>query len=55
MTAHYPEGALNDRRNPDLDPLDEFEPDPDAEFERIREERVFADVDDYRKYRRHGL
>ena len=40
MTAHYPEGALNDRRNPDLDPLDELEPDPDVAFEAARDERL---------------
>ena len=38
----------------DFDPLDVFV-DDGADFERAREGRVFADVDDYRKYGRHGL
>ena len=41
MSAYLPEGAWADPRAPwnDDDPLDEFLPDPDAEFERMREER----------------
>lgn len=55
MSGYYPEGAAFDSRNPDDDGLDEFEPDPDAEFERLRDERIFDAADDYRKYGRGGL
>ncbi len=57
MSGYYPEGAAHDPRAPwnDDDDLDEFrEPDPDEEFERLRE-RAFEDADDYRKYGREGL
>ena len=41
MSAYLPEGAWADPRAPwnDDDPLDEFLPDPDEAYERMREER----------------